>query len=296
MVTCPRCAQQADETTRSTCPNCFAPLTGPGMQPGGPTAAAPVPPGQPYPPTPGPLPAPQQPYPPQPSRNPGARVSLTGEVIEQNGPAAPPPSYVAGGAPSRPPVGGPPRTGGTASSRTAYAPQPSTAPTKSGGGIIAILVGLLVLGGLGAGGWWFLRPHTSPKVVVQQFDTALGARDWKTIYMLVEFPADTKTKYPNADAFASSMNSELEKAQSIPGAGSLVDSFTKAYQSAQVGEPTINGDTATVPVTMTVSLSFGGAKTEKTSTQQIPLRKVSGVWKIDGMQGAMSGAGALGGM
>ena len=161
---------------------------------------------------------------------------------------------------------------------------------------MAVVIGLLVLGGLGAGGWWFLRPHTSPKTVVQQFDTAIGAQDWKTVYTLTEMPPEEKKKYPTADAFAAFMTGELDKARANPLAGAAVDAFTKAYQAGQVGEPKIEGDTATVPVTMTFSLAVMGVKKETTSTQQIPLRKINGAWKIDGMKGAMGGAGAPGSM
>jgi hypothetical protein len=297
MVTCQRCAQQVDETTRSTCPNCFTPLPAPGLQPVAPLPV-PGPSPQAYPGAPGSAQPPQQPYPPQPSRNPGTRVSLTGEVVEQNGPSAPPPSYVGGGAAGRPPAAMAPRSGGPASSRSAYASPRSEVPAKSGGAgkFVVTIACLLVLGGLGVGGWWFLRPHISPKTVVQQFDTAIATQDWKTVYMLVEMPADTKSKYPDANAFATDITDKLQQAKSNPMSAALVDSLIKAYQSAQVGEPTIDGDSAKVPVTMKISVAFLGKTTEQTSTQQVPLRKVNGAWKIDGLQGAITGAGKLGGM
>ena len=289
MVTCPRCAQPVDESTRSTCPHCFTPLPAPGAPQAGPP---PSPAAQPLPGAQGQSPA----Y--VPSRNPGARVSLTGEVIDQNAGSAPPPSYVGGGAPVRPGLGAPSHQARPPASRSTYASsRPAEKAKAGGGGIAAALVGLLVVVGLGAGGWWFLRPHTSPKVVVQQFDTALAAQDWKALYAVVEMPPETKSKYPDAAAFESSMTAQMKSAQLVPGMGAVIDSYFKAFQTAQVGEPTITGDSATVPVTLKLAIPAFGSAPEQTNTQQIPLRKINGAWKIDGLQGALNGsvgAGAAG--
>src|SRR5690242_16132217 len=132
MVTCPRCQQPVDETVRTTCPLCFTPIpqAGHGPQPGHasgpltglshePQAPDASPPGHmlpvqsaasPYPPIemprpagpPGPAPMPTGPRPMTPM---GARVSLTGEVMDPGMPASSPPSYVGGGGPVLPPRG-----------------------------------------------------------------------------------------------------------------------------------------------------------------------------------------------
>lgn len=292
MLICPRCAQQVDETAHAACPHCFTPLPAAGFQAEVP-AAGQIPHGQSSPGQPLAPPA----YAPQLSRSGGARVSLTGEVIDDHAASASPPSYVGGGAPARPPIGIAPRPEGTVSRIVSRGVPVPEARAKSGGApIVVFLIGLLVLGGLGAGGWWFLTPHSSPKAVVQKFDTAIAANDWKTLYSLIEMSADAKSQYPNADTFASSMTDQLAKARSNPLGTAVVDAFTKAYQTAQIGEPTVTGDSATVPVTITISLSLMGTTRDKTSTQQVPLRKVNGAWKIDGLQGALSGAGVPGSM
>lgn len=253
------------------------------------------PPAQPQPGAPG-QPQPPQTYAPQLSRSAGTRVSLTGEVIDDNAGSAPPPSYVGGGQALRPPVGAPPRTGGPASARAAYGAPRSEAPAKSSGGIVvAVLAGLLVLGGLGAGGWWFLTPHTTPKMVVQKFDTAIGAQDWKAVYPLVELSPDIKAKCPDATAFASYMTAEMDKARSVPMGGGVVDGVIKAYQTAQVGEQKIEGDSATVPITLKLSIAVLGMTSEKAIEQQIPLHKVNGAWKIDSLKSAIPGGVGPGG-
>jgi hypothetical protein len=212
---------------------------------------------------------------------------LTGEVIHDDA-AAPPPHYVGGGASMRPPGGAAPQRVGLAQPRPAYGASRTEAPAKSGGGtVVAVVLGLLVLGGAGVGGWWFLTPHTTPRMVVQQFDTAIAAQDWKTVYTLTDIPADSKSKYPDATAFASDMTTQIEKVHSNPMFGPAVDAAFKAYQTAQVGEATITGDTAVVPITLKMSLPVMGQTIEKSTDQQIPLRKVNGAWKIDGLKGAI---------
>ena len=283
MVSCPRCAQQVDETTRTTCPHCFTPLSATGAPPTGQP-----PPGPPASGMPGQPPPPQS-YAPQLNRSAGTRVSLTGEVIEDNA-SAPPPSYVGGGAPVRPPVGVAPRPGPPAASRAAYGASRTEAPAKSGGGkAVGILLGLLIVGGLGTAGWFFLMPHTNPKEVVQKFDTAVAAQAWKAAYPLVELSSDMKTKCPDASAFAGYMTSEVDKMRAVPMANAIVDAALKSYQTAKVGEPTIDGDSAKVPVSLRLSISGMGTTIERPVDMNVPLRKVGGTWKIDGIKNAVPG-------
>ena len=132
-------------------------------------------------------------------------------------------------------------------------------------------------------------PHTTPKMVVQQFDTALAAQDWKAVYPLVDLPADIKSKCPDATSFASYMSTQMDQARKVPMAAAVLDEFLKAYQSAQVGEPTIDGDSAKVPITLKISIAALGMKTEKSIDQQIPLHKINGAWKIDSLMSAIPG-------
>ena len=229
----------------------------------------------------------QQSYPPQLTRSGGTRVSLTGEVIHDDV-SSPPPSYVGGAPGSTVGLAKPAPLRG--STLTEQPSKPSSSP------LLAILIGLLVVGGLGAGGWWFLMPHSNPKTVVQQFEKAAGAQDWKAVYPLVELPADTKAQCPDAAAFATYMTAQLEKAHATPMGGPVVDAILTAYQTAQVGEPVIDGDSAKVPVTLKVSLATFGASGDKPMNIQVPLHKVGGVWKIDGLQAAAPGGMSPGGM
>jgi hypothetical protein len=286
MVACPRCAQQVDETTRATCPHCFTPLSGPVPSPP-PTQTLPV---QSSPGISG-QPAAPSTYAPQVSRAVGTRVSLTGEVIDDGAASALAPSYVGGGPAARPPVGAPPRTGGAVASRTAYGATRLEAPAKAGGGnvVAAVLIGLLLLGGLGAGGWWFLTPHSNPKTVVLQYDKALAAQDWKSLYGLVELSAATKSKAPDAASFAAEMTRMTDMFRANPLAAGMVDSFFKAYETAQIGEPTITGDTATVPVTLKLSFSFAGTTKDDSTTVPTSLHMINGLWKVDWPGSAFSG-------
>lgn len=338
MVTCPRCAQPVDETAYSACPHCSTPLPTTQMQAGGTPPNQPQPgqpyPQQPYPAAPGPASygaqSPQgqtypdvqgqQPYgaqtpPPQPypgaqgqplygapvpppppaytpTPAPGTRVSLTGEVIESKAPSGPPPSYVGGGAA---------RPVGTARPTTSRRDFSTEAPAKSGGGagmVAGILLALVLIGGGIGAGWWFLVPHSNPKTVVQQFDTAFGSQDWKTVYNNMTMPDSEKSKYKDADAFAKDMTDNMQKARANPLGATILDAVFKAFQSAQVGEPTITGDTATVPVKMTISASVMGQNINRSMDNKIPLVKVNGVWKIDGSKGMMPSqmGGSLPGM
>ena len=105
MVTCPRCAQQVDETTRATCPSCFNPLPSPSRLPGG---GAPL-----YTPPPGsgilpPVPSmqvqpPAVPYMPPPG-SPYIPSSPLGYAPPPGSPYAVPGPHGVSGAPSIPPL------------------------------------------------------------------------------------------------------------------------------------------------------------------------------------------------
>jgi hypothetical protein len=253
----------------------------------GPTGGVP---GPPYPQQPGV--APNVPAPPAPTpavhpipMQPGARVSLTGEVIEPGMSAsAPPPSYV--GAPL-PNMQAPPRPVGPAAPSRSYSVRRAESPEKSGGGAAAALalVLLMALAG-GVGGWWFLHHRANPKAQAEKFLTALKAQDWKTVYETSE--VDT-TQFPTAQEFADKTKAGLDK---MPGAATLLNSLFASLEF-KVGDPTIDGDTATVPVT--VSGAFMGQSFNQ--SQKLKMTNVNGVWKVARNQGAgqMGGFGGLGG-
>ncbi len=318
MVTCPRCAQQVDETTRTTCPNCFTPLATagavppPSSLPGQNVSPAGMPgqpqPTVPYPTTQGigapPYPA-QQPYPPQPmpgamqppaggypgmmpqaqhhpsnppTMNPGARMSLTGEVVEQRANSGPPPNYVAGGAAQQPPMNGMARPTGA----YGVARRVEQAPARSGGKTVAIvLVVLLLLGGVGAGGWWFLTQLSNPVTTAKIFCKATATEDWKTVYTVMNLPEEMKTQYPTPDSFATALTSNMQTIKGMPLIGDAVTATLSAYKDAKFGEATITDDTATVPVTLTVTLTMLGQSKTTTSTNPMKLKKVNGMWKVE---------------
>jgi hypothetical protein len=220
MIICPRCQQPVDETVRATCPLCFTPIPQP--QP-----ASPAPPpntgiqmplnGMPLPPQPGPvgtsppneLPAmPGQMPPTTPPRpaafNPGARVSLTGEVIDDGMPAGPAPSYVGGAVPAPPPrLGTPNATARTPANR--LRPEVSTPEKTGGGNAVGIIAALVILLGAGFGGWYWWMHRTNPKDQAAAVYKSFVNENWESVYPLVLLSEEDKKKYPDAGTFASAV-------------------------------------------------------------------------------------------
>lgn len=223
---------------------------------------------------------------------PGVRVSLTGEVIDSGMPeAAPPPNYVGGGSPIPPTMprpGAPPRPGGPVHPAARRMAMETPAQSSGNGAVMAIVV-ILVLALVGVGGWWLLTHRSSnsnPKTVAQRFMNAFKSMDWKTMYELADDSSTDKAKYPNAQAFADDMNNKINQ----PGVGAFVKVIMDGIKEIKVGEATITGDTATVPVTVTVSMMGQ----EQTQTSSMTLKKTSGGWKVS--SGGMNGVGGGGGM
>ncbi|HLK60208.1 MAG TPA: hypothetical protein VKU00_26840 [Chthonomonadaceae bacterium] len=335
MVVCTRCGYRMDNTDLTECPLCRTPLPTanaapqpgqpgepPGpvslpMQPQGvmpqptiqqsmPQATAETPytpqasgiPGMPPADTsgiPGVPPAggyaPQSPPSASPLLAPGARRSLTGEIYEASPQQGPPPSYVGGGLPPGQVGMPPPRTGGPPQARPSTSPnrhrEAATARSGSGGAIAVVLLVLLLLGGGGFGGYWYWMHRTNPKDQAQKFVDALKNMDYKAMAELSESSNQT-TLSP------SEVEQKLKQALSMfPG---LLDSMkTMNYQ---VGEPKIDGDTASVPVTVSghISLSFLGQSVSQDIKETIPftLKNEGGIWKITGDANPL-GSGMKGG-
>lgn len=258
---------------------------------------------------------------------PGQRMALTGEVFDdpdagpmpqgagpvplaagppqrpgappapgQPRPAAPPIPAHATGQPQRPaaiPVAGPP--GVPTGARPAGAPvgpqslgrptSPAPAPIMAGGaassssgggkavGIVIAII--LVLGVLGGGGyWWFVLRSTPEKAVTRMLD-AFKSKDWKTMYSTLELPESQKA-----------VVTEALFSQSMQSVSSLI-----TVKDFKVNSASAAGDTGKVNVTVTISSPMLGG--DKTQTQDMDVKMVSGAWKIDAtkMGAALPGMG-----
>jgi hypothetical protein len=299
MVTCPRCQQPVDETVRSTCPLCFTPIPQ-ANQAGGPLMGASLDPpapltgptvyGQETPPqtaypspgmqqSPGTMPNPL-PSGPRPPLNPGARISLTGEVIESGMPSGSPPSYVSGGPAVPPRV---PNTGLPSHAKAPVRRPQEAAPERArGGNIVGIVVAFVVILGGCIGGWYWWMHRTNPKDQALAVYKAFLSQDFKTAYTLSAFGPNGKKTYPDADSFAAAQQTAANNLISkIPGGQTLLDAVkaaaAKAAATAAVGEPTINGDTAEVPTSCDLTL-MGRTVKVKGAAHMI---NEAGMWKLD---------------
>ncbi|HZO90628.1 MAG TPA: hypothetical protein VFB38_20030 [Chthonomonadaceae bacterium] len=236
---------------------------------------------------------------------PGMRVSLTGEIIDPGlsapAPQPPRPSSYPGSVPATPPRPGRPHSAVTMPLRREGARSRSIS-----GNAIAIVIAILVLG-LGAfGGWWYLQHRTHPKTQAEKFFTAIKTMDWKTVY---ETSEQASTKYASAQEFEKKMNDVINQ---NPGAAAMMKGLASSVDF-KVGEPTINGDEATVPVTISLA-GINLSQMGQSGTINVKMKNFGGIWKVSsdnkninldadkgmgGMgapgQGGMGGFGGMGG-
>jgi len=206
--------------------------------------------------------------------NPGARVSLTGEVIEAGGSAAPPPSYVGGGGPVPPARG--PQPGSSAHAKSPMMRPQEAAPEKTGGsGAVGLIVALLVLIGGGIGGYFWMMNRTNPKDQAQAVYKAMLTQDYKTAYELTALSPEAQKKYPNAEAFAADAGKYADGLG--PLKSTILESAKAAAPSATVGPATITGDKAEVPTSCTISIM--GHEIKLTGTAH--MKNDFGIWKLD---------------
>jgi hypothetical protein len=155
----------------------------------------------------------------------------------------------------------------------APSPPPSATPADSGRlrvGILVIAI-LLVVGG-GAGAWMFARRNhnvvqTTPKEQALKFFTAARSRDWKTVYATSEI---ISSSYPSAEAYEKKMK-EMEQGPLF--IGFYNDMMVKPVPT--LGEPTISGTEATLPLTVTSPYLKG-----RTRNLQLTMKNFDGVWKV----------------
>ncbi|HZT44172.1 MAG TPA: hypothetical protein VFA07_18550 [Chthonomonadaceae bacterium] len=314
MITCPRCGQQVDETTRTTCPACLTPLAPQTAAPPQAPGAGPAPPA---PPLTGPVPLAGQPLhrpaaqdlnaastpaapeqagapPPRPAApQPTVRRTLTGEIVQEAPTVAaspPQPGGYAGSAPHAASSGLGVRPAPTNMVTMARRQERPASSRSSAGPIAAVLAVIVVLALAGFGGWWFYTHRgPTPKQQADKFLTSLKALDFKGMYETTEVD---KSKYPTEESFIQQSQQDMDK---MPGAKSFISSLLSSMQF-KTGEATIHGDEATVPVTLTFSLMG------RTASQNIDLKmtRVDGIWKVSKNNaasnplGGMSGGGASG--
>lgn len=200
--------------------------------------------------------------------------TLSGEVIEvpvstpqrPGGPMlgrgagpVPPPSPIPTARPGGRPVVPPLRTGAGP-----VVAGEAAARSGSSAGVLLVILLVIVLAAGGGGYWYWLQ--TRPAATVREFVENVNKHDWGAVYDQIELPAQLKGALTK-DAFRQLM---------ALGGGSL------KIENYEIKGSRIEGDTATVNLAATVSIgSF-----KQTDTNEVKLRKVDGVWKIDATSGA----------
>lgn len=204
-------------------------------------------------------------------------MSLTGEILQK--PAQTMPSMGPGARPgSRSPLPGSARP----------APMRASAARSGSGGVAAVLLTLLVLGGGGFGGWYWWTHRSDPRKVVTLYLTAAADEDYATLYEITDLNAQDLAHYPDAKAYEK--NAKQQKKRILGGLKALEGNMFGTYidkgieagktmlKQAKVGEAKVDGDTATVPVTMHFSMA---GIVDKDVHQDVQLKYVSGGWKVE---------------
>src|SRR5205807_4296427 len=126
-----------------------------------------------------------------------------------------------------------------------------------------VLILLLAAGGYGAYRW---THRTNPRSQVERYLHAIQWLDWGVVYDLSATPPGGKTRHD--------FITKLDEKYDYNGVIRL--SARRSYERYQfaVGEPTVQGAEATVPVTMT------GPGFESGKRFELKLRNFGGVWKI----------------
>jgi hypothetical protein len=112
---------------------------------------------------------------------------------------------------------------------------------------------------------------------------------------MISLSDEDKIKYPDAEKFEEGIKAQLDK---VPNAALIKDLMGKIDYT--VGEPTYNGNEATIPVTISVPVM--GQKIEQKVEQK--MKNEGGIWKavltgmpgLGGNQGGFGGRGGFGGM
>jgi hypothetical protein len=194
--------------------------------------------------------------------SPGARVSLGGEVFE-----AEPPTLNAPGMPSQARPMAPAGSRPPYSSPSGYR-KPESAPDHSARNALlinlsVILILLLLCGG---GGWWKWTHRTNPKSQVERYLHAIVWLDWGVVYDLSATPPGNKARHD----FITMMDDKFDS-NPVLKISARRNLETIHYD---VGEPAIEGEEATLPVTVS------GTRQQADGSFKLKLKNFGGVWKI----------------
>ncbi len=136
---------------------------------------------------------------------------------------------------------------------------------RESGRVLGVLVALVLIAGIGVGAWYFLVYTKSPQYTLNQFFAAAKAGDKEKVSQLTDPSGPLMLLLSQAFDPASAI---------YPGYG---QSGTGTTESVQIGEVTVEGDTAKAKVTMVVNMVDGE---KRTINPTYVLRKVEGNWKI----------------
>ena len=206
--------------------------------------------------------------------NPGARVSLTGEVIDPHDPVGAPPRYVSGS-----PTGQSVNHNGAKRQEKKTSSSPVTNDRESGksggfaGVFMSIVVGASVLFGL----FYVWTHRTNPKDQAKSMMVAFAKKDWKTAYDLVALGAEGKKQLPDADTFGKQAEKLFRGYESNPLYKPFIQSLAQAADSVTTGEAILTGDKAEVPTGVTVS--SGGVSVSMSGKAH--MINEGGAWKLD---------------
>ncbi len=140
--------------------------------------------------------------------------------------------------------------------------RPRTRRSNNLAGVLAIVLLLAAAGGVA---FWYWNKRNSPKVAVEKLMQAARNRDWKQIYDLVAWQDPQK---------------KIDERTFVTLASAISSNYT--LEDYKIGEAKTDGDTATVPVTVTATVKgLFGAGTKRTDSADVRCRWVSGDWKIE---------------
>ena len=140
--------------------------------------------------------------------------------------------------------------------------------------VALVVILLLVAAGAAAGGWWWYNNRTNPKDQAVKVMQTLKTLDWKAQYKLVALSPKLGQEAPNADAYATEAEKGFTRQPEVAG---MVRTLFSSMENIAAGEPTITGNTATVPLTFNLSL-MGQTVKFNGKAQMI---KQGGIWKLD---------------
>lgn len=124
-----------------------------------------------------------------------------------------------------------------------------------------VVLGILGLTATGLVAWYVMQ-RESPTVVVQRFWSALKGDRFEQAYDLIDWPED---QHMDEKTF-------VQTAKAVRGIASI--------QKYKLGDARRDGETAVVPVTVTINVISLTGMQERTDTVDMRCRFVKGRWKV----------------